>query len=218
MFTDSIEKLKHEFTDKYVIVDGSRPELKRFGTTVGQIKTVNMNGRALVQFLDYFNNSAWYDIDLDFLKVVDKPAEKPKEKAAKPAAEKAPAKPAGEAKAAAPAAPAGGKKQSVADILAAARGKAGSAPAAPAAKPATPAAPAGKKPSTADILAAARGKAAPAAKAPAAKAPPAPAPEPEPEAEPAPAAAPVKKPAKAGGAAPKSTADKIAYCRKVDAK
>lgn len=164
-----IEKIKQEYTDKYVMVDPRRPELARFRDIVGQVKTVNMNGQALVEFLDYHLNIGWYDIDLDYLKVVDKP--KPKEKEAKkPAAKKAAPKPAakpaaeGEKKlsplemarmqgasggAAKPAA-AKSEKKSTEDILAAARG--GAAPAKE--KP--------EKKTTEDILAAARGGAAPA--------------------------------------------------------
>ncbi len=77
MVFPQIEKIKQEYTDKYVVVDGQRPELARFQDLVGQVKTVNMNGRALVEFLDYHLNIGWYDIDLDYLKVVDKPAPRP---------------------------------------------------------------------------------------------------------------------------------------------
>lgn len=187
-----IEKLKQEYTDKYVLV-ADRPELARFQGFVGQVKTVNMSGRALVQF-DAWNNIGWYDIDPACLTIVPKPEPKPAEKAekAKPAPKAAVNKKEdviGEKPVAAPA----GKK-STADILAAARGK---APAAPAAKPAAGAAGAKAKPSTADILAAARGK-APAAAAPAAPA------------QPKPAAAPVKPAAPAGKL---STADILAAAR-----
>jgi hypothetical protein len=213
---DHIDQLKRQYTDKYVVVVGSRPELRRFEGLTGTVRTVNMNGRALVEF-DAYNNIGWYDIGLDFLKVVDKPLPKPEpaEKPAKaagesksaPAAKPAPAtKPAAAAKPAA--APAAGGKLSTADILAAARAKkatdgggpAASAPApaakpaAPAAKPATGAPASGGKLSTAEILAAARGKqAAAAAPAPAAKAAPAakPAAAPEPVAEPVPEPEPV---------------------------
>ena len=135
MVFDQIEQLKQEFTDKYVIVDEDRPELRRFKGMTGTVRTVNMNGRALVEF-DANLNIGWYDIDLDFLKVVDKPLEKPEKPkaAAKPAAKK-PAKAAAKAKGPA----------SAADILAAARG--GGAP-----KKEKPAAM-----SPAGILAAARG-------------------------------------------------------------
>jgi hypothetical protein len=204
---DVIERLKSEWTDKYVVIDSPAPELARFAKTHGQVKTVNMNGRCLVEF-DQFNNIGWYDIDPSALKIVPKPEPKPAE--AKPAKSAAPAKAAAAKPAAkdAPAKPAG--RPSTADILAAARGKGG---------PAAPAKPAGGRPSTAEILAAARGKAAPATKAPAA--PPSEAEVPS-AAEPAPAPEPVVK-AKASkpvaaGPLPTTTAEKIAWCRSHDAK
>ncbi len=184
MVFERIESLKREYTDKYVVVDASRPELARFDGQVGLIKTVNMNGRALVEFQDYIANIGWYDIDLDFLKVVAKPevsavvkVEKPAAKKAAPA-EKAAAKPASVAPAAAeakkPASP-GEKKLSpleLARMQGAVKREAGTAapskPAsvAPAAagspKPAASAAGA-KMPSTAEILAAARTKKVPPA-------------------------------------------------------
>jgi hypothetical protein len=194
MQVEHIEKKKREYTDKYVVVDASQPELARFKDIVGQVKTVNMSGRALVEFMDYHLNIGWYDIDPDYLKVVDKPppkvekpaAKKPAAKAeAAPAAAKTPAK---EKPQAAPAKATG--KPSVADILAAARGgkaaapkpageaasAAGTAPA-KAAPPPAPAKPAAakvdrSKMSVADMLAAARAGGAggaTAAPAPAAK-------------------------------------------------
>src|SRR6478736_8584050 len=91
MAFEHIEKLKREFTDKYVVVDAARPELTRFKNATGMIKTVNMNGRALVEF-DQYDNIGWYDIELDFLKVVPKPepklAEAKKEAAGKAATQK----------------------------------------------------------------------------------------------------------------------------------
>jgi hypothetical protein len=212
MVAQSIDQLKQDWTDKYVVVDGARPELARFRDVVGQVKTVNMSGRALVEFADYHLNIGWFDIDLDFLKVVDKPAPKAEKaegkKAAKPAAKPAPAGESASATVAnpkpTPAKPATGKP-SVADILAAARaGKApakteggetaSSAPAAPkpAAKPAAKP-PAGKvdrsKMSVADMIAAAKAGGA-AGAAPAAKAPPT-SPVEEPPAEESPAEAEV---------------------------
>ena len=197
---DRIERLKSEWTDKYVVIATSAPELARFASATGLVKTVNMNGRCLVEF-DQYNNVGWYDIDPTALRVVPKPVPKPAE--AKPAKAPAAAKPA----AAKPAAPAAGaKKPSTADILAAARAKGGAAPAA------APAA----KPSTAEILARARGGKAAAQAAPAAE----PAAEPEAAAEPPPAAEPTPKPASkpASGPLPTTTADKIAWCRARDAK
>src|SRR6185295_11625301 len=93
---DRIEQLKQEFTDKYVVVHDSIPELGRFEGHVGQVKTVNMNGRALVEF-EAWNNIGWYDIELDYLKVVPKPdktADDAKHAAKKEPAAKATAKPA----------------------------------------------------------------------------------------------------------------------------
>jgi hypothetical protein len=173
---DQIEKLKTDLTDKYVLVDATIPELARFEGHVGQVKTVNMNGRALVQF-DTWNNIGWYDIDVDCLRVVAKPdpaavaakqpdAKKEAPRAAKPAAATADA-------------PAGAKKLSPLE-MARMQGAAKSGGAAPAKavapakdKPAAPAA--GGKKSVADILAAARANKAGAAEATAAapaKAPP----------------------------------------------
>ena len=203
MVFEYIEKLKRQYTDKYVIVDESRPELQRFKGLTGTVKTINMNGRALVEFVGH-NNIGWYDIELDFLKVVDKPLpqpeEKPAKKAEKPAQAEAPAKAAKPAAAPAEKKPAPGGKMSVADMLAAARGTGGgaSAPtkkedkpkAAPAAAPAAKAEPA--KMNVADVLAAARTKKGAAPAAPQADAGHAPA-----KAKPAPIAkAPAAAPAK----------------------
>ncbi|MBU6308786.1 MAG: hypothetical protein KJS77_03490 [Planctomycetes bacterium] len=199
---DVIERLKAEWTDRYVVIDSPAPELARFARATGQVKTVNMNGRCLVEF-DQFNNIGWYDIDPSCLKVVPKPLPKPaepKEKSAKPAAKAAPAKEAAK--------PAAAKKPSTADILAAARGKAATAKPAGEAKPA-----AGGKPSTAEILARARGAKAAAA--------PAEAMIEEPVVEqPAPAPAPAKAAAakSSSGSLPTTTAEKIAWCRAHDAK
>jgi hypothetical protein len=235
---DVIDELKQKYTDKYVVVDGQQPELARFRDTYGTVKTVNMSGRALVEFADYHLNIGWYDIDTSYLKVVDQPPPpKVKEAPAKaPAAKKevpaqAAAKPAAK--------PAGAGKQSTADILAALRagGKApaksagepasagGAAPTKPAAKPAatpTPAAPAKvdrSKMSVADMLAAARaGKAAPA---PTAKTQAEPEPVEEAPAEEAVVEAPAPAAKAASGPIDKSsmTVDQmLAWCREHDTK
>jgi hypothetical protein len=201
---DAIERLKAEWTDKYVVVASAAPELARFAQATGFVKTVNMNGRCLVEF-DQHNNTGWYDIDPTALRIVSKPEPKPaaaKEKPAKPAAPKEAAKPAAK-----PAVAAGGaKKPSTADILAAARGKGA------AAAPAKPAA--GAKPSTAEILARARAaKAAPPAEAAAESVAESPVEEP-----PVPAPAKPAPKAKPTGSAPTTTAEKIAWCRQHDAK
>ena len=80
-----IEQLKREFTDRYVVVNPELPELQRFRGQTGLVKTVNMSGRALVEF-DANANIGWYDIDLEFLKVVDKPVAKEPAAKSQPAA------------------------------------------------------------------------------------------------------------------------------------
>lgn len=90
------EELKRDFTDKWVVVKEDVPELRRFSGLTGKVKTVNMNCRALVQF-DNPVDISWYDIDLDFLKVVDEPLPKKEpeeEKKEAPAKKAAPKKPA----------------------------------------------------------------------------------------------------------------------------
>ncbi|MGC4004523.1 MAG: hypothetical protein QM811_15940 [Pirellulales bacterium] len=243
MIFSEIEQLQREYTDKYVVVDAARPELARFGEVVGQVKTVNFNGRALVEFLDYNSNIGWYDIALNCLTVVPKPD--PNVKKEKPAAKAATAKAAPAVKAEKPAAKpaAGGKRLSVADMLAAAHAqgamKAGGAapttekstadkpvaakPATPkpaaAPKPATPAA-GGKKPTVAEMLAAARAQGGPKAAAPAeTPVDDSAVEEPSTEAtvEETPVAAPAAKKGKPSGPLPTTTAEKIQYCRDVDA-
>lgn len=152
---DQIEKIKSEYTDKYVAVDPSRAELARFKDLVGQVKTVNMSGRALVEFIDYNLSTGWFDIDLDYLKVVDKPAPKPKEEK-KPAAKKAAPKKEAVPKDKTPPKAEGGEKKPSPLEMARQQGAAGKEAVAKANKPS----------STADILAAARGGAKAEAKAP----------------------------------------------------
>jgi hypothetical protein len=243
MAVEQIEQIKRDYTDKYVVVDATRPELARFRDVVGRVKTVNMNGRALVEFDGYHLNVGWYDIAPEFLKVVDKPAPKaPKPEVKKAAPKAAPAKkPAGEAassglspsKAAAGAPPKAGKP-SVAEILAAAR--AGKAAAPTTAQPPAEKAPAAEAPakpkvdrskmSVADMIAAARTGGA-AGAAPPAKPQAEPAPPQEPEAEEV-AAAPTPAPKVTASIPPKATEkiDKskmsideiLAWCRQHDAK
>jgi hypothetical protein len=165
MVFEQIDRLRSEYTDRYVVVDDTRPELRRFKGFTGTVRTVNMSGRALVEFDGRDNDIGWYDIDIDFLKVIDEPLPKAKpvkKAAAKPAAKKAPAKAA--------------KKpaMSVEEMLAAARGN---KPAEASAKAETKPAPAKLDPSkmsVEDMLAAARGN-KPAEASPKAEAKPAPA-------------------------------------------
>ena len=79
MDSEAVERLRRQYTDKYVVADTRRPELRRFQGMTGQVKTVNMTGRALVQF-DGHNNSGWYDIDPAALTIVDAPPPKEEKK------------------------------------------------------------------------------------------------------------------------------------------
>ena len=85
MLPQEVEKLKRQYTDQYVVVQAGRPELARFKGLVGQVKTVNMSERALVEF-DADNNHGWFDIEPALLTIVDKPPPKPVEKPEKKAA------------------------------------------------------------------------------------------------------------------------------------
>ena len=85
MHLERVEKLRLEYTDQYVVVIDGLPQYARFKGKVGQVRTINVNGRALVEFE---GDRSRYDFELDYLKVVDKP--KPK---APPAKAKKPAKP-----------------------------------------------------------------------------------------------------------------------------
>jgi hypothetical protein len=53
-----MDELKQIWTDRYVQARSDRPELKRFEGRVGRIVTVNLSGKAIVDFAD----GAWYDI------------------------------------------------------------------------------------------------------------------------------------------------------------
>ncbi len=94
MLPERVEQLRLEYTDQYVVVEGDSPQLARYQGRIGQVRTINLNGRALVEFE---SDRGRYDLELDYLKVVDKP--KPKESPAKkpaPAAKKAAPAPAEE--------------------------------------------------------------------------------------------------------------------------
>ncbi len=106
MSIERAEKLKEALTDKFVLVDGNVPELRRFQNWTGKVRTVNMNCRALVEF-DGPVDVGWYDIDPDYLKVVDAPVKREPAPAAKAAAPSASAPTAAAKPAAKPAAAAG---------------------------------------------------------------------------------------------------------------
>ena len=58
-----------QYTDRKVRVLELRPELSRFAGKTGRVVTVNMNGRALVQF-ESPEDRSWYDLELSVLEVL----------------------------------------------------------------------------------------------------------------------------------------------------
>ncbi len=130
MSIDRAEQLKEKLTDKFVVVDTSIPELRRFANWTGKVKTVNMSCRALVEF-DGPVDISWYDINPDYLIVVDGPRPKVAQ-AAKATAAKAPvAAPSAEAKPAAK--PVAASAKSPLDAIRAQQAAKAGAPATPAA-------------------------------------------------------------------------------------
>lgn len=83
MLPERVEKLRLEYSDQYVVAEGDLPQLAQLKGKVGRVWTINVNGRALVEFE---SDRGRYDLELDYLKVVDKP--KPKAPPAKAAKEK----------------------------------------------------------------------------------------------------------------------------------
>lgn len=77
MTPNEIDAAKRKYTDQSVRVASPRPELARFAHLVGRVKTVNMNGKALVEFAPNPNNNGWYDIALDELEIVTETAPTP---------------------------------------------------------------------------------------------------------------------------------------------
>jgi hypothetical protein len=63
------EALAQEWTDQFVTVNDSLPELKRFAGIVGRVVTVNWNNKAIIDFQD----GGWYDITAsgEYLKKLD---------------------------------------------------------------------------------------------------------------------------------------------------
>jgi hypothetical protein len=69
MLRERLEKLRQEYAGRAVTIDSRRPELVRFADLKGRVVTISHNGRALVEFEG--PDRGWYDIELDYLKVVD---------------------------------------------------------------------------------------------------------------------------------------------------
>ena len=70
------QDLVQEWTDQFVKINGSRPELERFSGLVGRVVTVNWNNKAVVDFAD----GGWYDITASEEFLTKMPAEEAKGK------------------------------------------------------------------------------------------------------------------------------------------
>jgi hypothetical protein len=99
MLPEPVDNLRLRYTGQYVAVQATRPDLLRFQGKIGQVKTVNFNGRALVQF-DDDSSRGWYDLSPADLQIVERPPPKPAphkpepaKTAPKPAAGKHPGQP-----------------------------------------------------------------------------------------------------------------------------
>lgn len=70
-----IEKLRQQYTNRYVIIPGAQPKYRRFRGRIGQVKTITMQGQALVGWVDSADR-AWYAMELDALELLEEPAGK----------------------------------------------------------------------------------------------------------------------------------------------
>jgi hypothetical protein len=95
------EAAKQEWTDQYVEVDASRPELARFAGRVGRVVTVNCNLRALVEFATgekdpklgwVSEDGGWYDVGIEHLRKLDPEAGKARYESSANSAKAFPAK------------------------------------------------------------------------------------------------------------------------------
>ncbi|MGD9127190.1 MAG: hypothetical protein PVH19_07400 [Planctomycetia bacterium] len=72
---ERIQRLREEYVGQPVTVDAEIPELNRFAGRQGTVQTITQTGLALVQFEG--DDRTRYDIELDYLKVVDLPTQAP---------------------------------------------------------------------------------------------------------------------------------------------
>ena len=91
MLPERIEKLKQEYAGQYVVIDTECAELARLKDIVGRVRTVNFNGRALVEFDG--PDRTWHDLELEYLKVIDKSESNGTESPVADNTDKAPNKP-----------------------------------------------------------------------------------------------------------------------------
>ena len=59
----SWDEQKQRWTNQFVTVDSTQPQLRRFANSTGRVVTVNASLKCLVDFQD----GGWYDIEPQFL-------------------------------------------------------------------------------------------------------------------------------------------------------
>jgi len=77
MLREQLEQLRQEYIGRYVTVESDAPELAALRGRLGQVKTINSNGHALIRFEGA--HESWHDIEMDCVKVVDEPEPQPSE-------------------------------------------------------------------------------------------------------------------------------------------
>lgn len=89
----TINSLKREWTGKQVTISPDHPTTTRFRDRIGTVVTVNMNGRALVRFVDSLD-TPWFDLPIDVLRLAQPATAPPPPRATAtpvPSSEKPPA-------------------------------------------------------------------------------------------------------------------------------
>jgi hypothetical protein len=67
---ESSARLRREWTGKSVMLAVETPRLARFAGRTGVVRTVNQNGKALVEF-EGTDDIGWYDISPEHLRLVE---------------------------------------------------------------------------------------------------------------------------------------------------
>ena len=77
MLREQVEQLRQEYIGRYVTVESDAPGLAALRGRVGQVKTINSNGHALIRFEGA--HESWHDIEMDCVRVIDGPEPQPNE-------------------------------------------------------------------------------------------------------------------------------------------
>jgi hypothetical protein len=75
MTSEDLANLKETYAGRTITIEALRPELTRWANLPGRVITINCNGRAIVQFEGA--DEAFYDIDPEYLRIVEPLADQP---------------------------------------------------------------------------------------------------------------------------------------------